>query len=608
MKENEEKGKMGKRKKQGMVQLVGAGCGGFELLTLKALNCIKNCQVLIYDSLVDEKIVSAAPEHCEKIYVGKRYGKPSFRQPEINRLLCLKAGEGKRVVRLKGGDPFVFGRGGEEAECLIREGVPFQVVPGISSCVAVPELAGIPVTHRDISRGFYVITARTSDGEPIPREVLKGFAFSGGTLVVLMGLSLCGYIAQTLMEYGVGENMPAAVISKGGGKEQRVFRTVLKELKKVVEENGVLSPAVIVIGNTAGYDFKWGSAEVWEEEKAEAENRGEGESPLKVQSAEGCESGGSSGRGGNCERGVCPSALKDSPCGKSNNGAENSKNHIIIFKDRDGENSRNHKRVLITGSEGHTEKLGSLLDKYGIYADKVSLTKIVTDDSTDNYTKGIAKINKGCYTIFTSPNGVDVFFRLLRDNDADIRMLWGAKVAAVGSGTCQRLKKYGIIPDLIPNKYTVEELANAIAADAEKTGAEKKTAVAFRSQGGSEALGEILTANGFDFSDIKTYRIEPDKRAAEDFQRQAKGAVYSRITFSSASGVRIFFGELESPGALLDKCAKIVCIGAETARELDGYKDVIGDTEIIAAKKFSCEGLAEAVADSLRSNPEQKEI
>ena len=502
---------------KGFVYLVGAGCGGSELLTLKALECIKNCQVLVYDSLVEEDILSFAPSDCEKIYVGKRYGKSSFLQNDINKIICQKALEGKAVVRLKGGDPFVFGRGGEEAEALEKENIPYEVVTGISSCIAVPERVGIPVTHRDISRSFHVVTARKSNGEPLDRKVLEGFALSGGTLVVLMGLSLLDYITKTLTDCGVSENMPAAIISNGCRENQKVIKTTLKNACKDAEENRMESPAVIVIGETADCVFS-----------------------------------------GKRENKVC-------------------------------------KKLLITGTSGHTEKLSKELKNTKLNVKNLNLSKINIADCEYEFTKGIEKLFKECYTVFTSPNGVQVFFELLNRYGVDVRKLYGTKIAAVGKGTAEKLAKYGIFPDIVPKKFTVSELAKEIVADAENSGINKKIAVAFRSAKGSKALGEILRENGFDFDDICTYSVEPDKKAIEAFENSENNKKFDCVTFSSGSSVKIFFEELKNPLECFSDNTKIICIGEETKKEIDKYKDLVGNMEIITAKKFSCKGLAEAV-------------
>lgn len=506
-------------KPQGKVYLVGAGCGGEELLTLKALDCIKNAQVIIYDSLVDEDILLNARNDCEKIYVGKRFGKPSPLQGEINEIILNKALEGKTVVRLKGGDPFVFGRGGEEAQALEKENISYEVVPGISSCIAVPQSAGIPVTHRDTSRSFMVITARKSDGTPVDREVLEGYSRTKGTLVVLMGLNLIGYIAETLISCGLSEDTGAAVISDGCRKNQRVIRTTLKNAEKDVKENNMKSPAVIVIGDTAACDFSG--------EKQQQET----------------------------------------------------------------------KSILITGTATHTEKLSKELKKLGLHGKKLILSKINMSICEQELAKGIEKVENGCYTIFTSPNGVDVFFNLLKKYEIDVRKIYGTRIAAVGSGTCEKLRNYGLIPDVVPPKYTVEELAKAIAEDCrKKVGA--KSAVAFRSAQGSKSLEKILTKEGFDFTDVSTYSVGADKDAIENFEKNGAEKKYSRITFSSGSGVKIFFEEMKNPQSFFSQDAKIICIGEETKKQIEKYRGLTGNMEIITADNFSCKGLAKAVKES----------
>ena len=225
----------------GVVSLVGAGCGGRDLLTLGALDCIRSAQALVYDDLLDGDILDLAGEQAELHYVGKRSGRHSASQEEINALLVRLAGEGKKVCRLKGGDPFVLGRGGEEAAALQRAGVPFRVIPGVSSCIAIPELNGIPVTYRGISRSFHVATGHTADDpKGIPAELDK-LALTDGTLVVLMGLRNAGKIASRLIDLGRPPDTPAALLSSGAA-----VRTTLAELGHAAEN--VLTPAVIVIG------------------------------------------------------------------------------------------------------------------------------------------------------------------------------------------------------------------------------------------------------------------------------------------------------------------------------------------------------------------------
>lgn len=239
--------------KQGRVYLVGAGCGELDLITLRGRALLQRCDAVVYDSLIDERLLGFTRRDCERICVGKRSGRHSEKQENINAILVRKAREGKTVVRLKGGDPFVFGRGGEEILALQSENIGYAVVPGITSAVAVPELAGIPVTHRGISRSFHVITGHTKEDHT--PEKLAAFAKLDGTLVFLMGLAHLDEIASELIKNGKDKNTPAAVISNGASRSQRMVKGTLESIYQDVQSAKLAAPAVIVIGDTAGYDM-----------------------------------------------------------------------------------------------------------------------------------------------------------------------------------------------------------------------------------------------------------------------------------------------------------------------------------------------------------------
>lgn len=238
----------------GKVYLVGAGCGDYDLITLRGKSLLEKCDVVVYDSLIDSRLLDFAPDNAEKICAGKRAGHHSEKQENINNLLVHKAREGKTVVRLKGGDPFVFGRGGEEIIALKENNIPYSVVPGISSAIAVPELAGIPVTHRKTSRSVHIITGHTAE-EMLP-ENLSRYARLDGTLVFLMGLNNIDKISESLIKSGKNENTPAAVISNGASKNQQIVRSTLKDIADKAKQNNIKSPAIIVVGETAQFDFK----------------------------------------------------------------------------------------------------------------------------------------------------------------------------------------------------------------------------------------------------------------------------------------------------------------------------------------------------------------
>ena len=237
--------------KLGKVYLVGAGCGAADLITLRGLRLLERCGAVVYDDLLDPALLDAAPEGAERIYVGKRRGRHSMAQGDINALLVAKAREGRMVVRLKGGDPFVFGRGGEEALALQAAGIPWEYVPGVTSAVAVPGEAGIPVTHRGVSRSFHAVTAHTADspdGLPPRLEELAGLE---GTLVFLMGLSRLEALARRLVEAGMPPETPAAVISGKNAPRPMTVRGTLEDIAERAREAGVQAPAVILVGGSA---------------------------------------------------------------------------------------------------------------------------------------------------------------------------------------------------------------------------------------------------------------------------------------------------------------------------------------------------------------------
>ena len=236
----------------GKVYLVGAGCGAADLITVRGLRLLERCGAVVYDDLLDQALLDAAPEGAEKIYVGKRRGRHSMAQEDINALLIAKAREGKEVVRLKGGDPFVFGRGGEEALALQAAGIAWEYVPGVTSAVAVPGAAGIPVTHRGVSRSFCVVTARTADSADGLPENLEELAHLPGTLVFLMGLSRLEEIARGLTGAGLPPDTPVAVI--GGKNAPRTIRGTLGDIAERARE--AAAPAVIVVGGTAGMELR----------------------------------------------------------------------------------------------------------------------------------------------------------------------------------------------------------------------------------------------------------------------------------------------------------------------------------------------------------------
>jgi uroporphyrin-III C-methyltransferase len=232
------------------VCLVGAGPGDPELLTLRAFRALQQAEVVLHDNLVSDAILDLCPVHCERVDVGKIPGARSTAQDVTNSLIVEHARRGKRVVRLKGGDPLVFGRGLEEALHVTAAGFGIEIVPGISSAVAGPTAALVPVTHRGVATSFSVITASGADetGSPLESQ-WSALARAGGTLVFLMGVARAERITSVLLEAGLPADRPCAVIESAYTAGQRTTRTSLGELAQDIRRNGVRNPAVIVVGD-----------------------------------------------------------------------------------------------------------------------------------------------------------------------------------------------------------------------------------------------------------------------------------------------------------------------------------------------------------------------
>lgn len=489
----------------GKVYLVGAGCGDAELITWKGLQLLRSCDVVLYDDLATPKLLEETKADCELIFVGKRYGKHSLPQNETNALLVQKAKEGKTVVRLKGGDPFVFGRGGEEVLALQAEKIPYQVVSGVTSSIAVPAAAGIPVTHRKVARSFHVITGHTAaEGELTLTEHLDTLAQLEGTLVFLMGLHHLEQICEGLLQGGKDAETPAAVISKGTTPEQKIVRAKLGNLAEQVRAAQLEAPAVIVIGETAGLDFT----------------------------------------------GTIPRPLYG-------------------------------KKIGVTGTKSITRKLRDRLEALGAAVTEMDYSTLVPYTENPALETALQEISAYPWAVFTSPNGVEIFFRYLQKLKYDVRKLAHLQFAVIGTGTAAALEKHGIYPAFLPKKYDVESLAKGLC----EIGKKDEKILILRAEQGSEILTEVLDAAGRTYTDVKIYDILVDEEKRRYANEKAKEMDF--ITFASGSGVR---GFLEGGGSI-PTGTKAVCIGTSTARMLKKY----GATAEIIAETFHVEGVVEAI-------------
>lgn len=467
------------------VVLVGAGCGA-DCVMVRGARLLQMCDCVVYDSLLDESVFCHLRADCVRIFVGKRAGAHAAAQEEINAILCDCAKKYPLTVRLKGGDPFVFGRGGEELAALAAQGIPCGVVPGVTSAVAAAELAGIPVTHRAAARGFRVYTAHTADGTfSVPAPA------ADETLVFLMAKANAARVCQTLFAGGMSEDTPAALLSNAGMVGAKCVRCTLKEAPTLAD--GLAAPLTLVVGKVCAEDFL-------------------GENFAQCFSA--------------------PS-------------------------------------VLVTGTADHVARVSAELEARGFSPVKGAYAAA----EPLAFEGFFGEMERYRWLVFTSANGVALFFGRAKACGIDFRLFGDKKFAAVGAHTAQALAAFGFIADLVPAQYT----SAALAAALKERGAAREKVALLRAEEGSDAL---LGAG----TQVALYRTRVD----EEKLRLACGALggVKYVTFGSAGGARALLENAALPAGVVP-----VCIGGETAKEVrkQGYAPVIAAESTAAA-------LAEAVA------------
>ena len=525
----------------GKVWLVGAGCGGPELITVKGLSLVESCDVLLYDSLSAKELLDRTRPDCERIDVGKRYGGRAASQEEINRLLIQKAQEGKTVLRLKGGDPYVFGRGGEEMLALLEAGIACEEVPGISSAFAVPAAAGIPVTHRGLSRSVTVLTASslTEGAEQMTEADYEALARLSGTLVILMGMHHLKELTDRLIGAGMSPSRPAAVVMEGATKRQRWVRAPLERLAEEAVRAGLKAPSVIVIGETASLHL----------------------APMSFSETDALPQG----------------ASEQQACGPLS-GA----------------------RVAVTGTDGFAARLSVALRKQGAETVDLSFLETVPTEQP------LPEISGFSWLVFTSPNGVRLFQKKMRQERRDLRGLAGKKIAVIGPGTGEALAESGLFYDLMPQ---IHDAAHLGAALAERMG-EKERALLLRSELGSPALTRELSAAGREYHDFPLYELRAKPEQREEAFRRLREAQPDYLLFGSASGVRSFVeGLIQSADrATLQRvlhCGplpRVGCIGPQCLAAWEEEKGRLKQflpklPEAFTAEEFNIDGLIRAVAE-----------
>ena len=431
-----------------------------------------------------------------------------MKQEEISALLVKKALEGHSVVRLKGGDPFIFGRGGEEALELSKMDIPFEIVPGVSSSYSVPAYAGIPVTHRGMASSFHVITGHEDGNKTSSALDYQTLAREEGTLVFLMGLKNLDKIADNLIANGKDPKTPAAVLERGTTAAQRSVRADLVHIAEAAEKAGLKTPAISVIGPVV--------------------------------------------------------ELKDT---------------LSWF----GRGVLSGKRIMVTGTRAFAREMEEAFQPLG--AELVALSLIeVRPLWNERIAETLRHLGNYQWIVFTSGNGVELFFALLREQGIDLRRLMQVKFAVIGRKTAEILLRHGFRSDFVPEQFSGEDLA----AEWIPTLKPDEKVALFRAENGSRVLTEALAAAGISYDDIGLYETWTDLRRQEELNRVISEVDY--VTVASSSAARALAAMLE-PEQRKKLTAKLISIGPSTAKAMEK----LGLPVYADAVEYTAEGIASVI-------------
>ena len=479
------------------------------MLTLRAKECIEGADVIIYDYLCNPEILKWARQDAEIIFAGKKAGAHTLKQDEINALLLEKANAGKQVVRLKGGDPFLFGRGAEEALALSSAGIPFEIVPGVSSAIAGPAYAGIPVTHREKASHVTFFTGHEDPQKETSSIDFKALAQLGGTQVMLMGMERLETITRELLNHGASPEMPVALIRWATTGQQQTIVGTLQNIAAEAREQNFAAPAIAVFGEVVSLREK-------------------------LQWFEGRELSG--------------------------------------------------KRIVVTRTRAQAGALSTQLRALG--ADVFELPTIEIQPPTDlrAFAELVQDAHAYDWIVFTSPNGVTAFFDLFYKLYDDAREIGGARIAAIGPGTAQRVKSFHMHVDLEPEEFVAEGLVRAF----QKQGTiENLRILLARAEQARDVLSKQLTRLGAIVDEGFAYRTVAETRDVTGARRRFVDEGADLITFTSSSTVENFLAlGLEWPKGM--QIASIGPITSKTARER-------GLTVDIEARRHDISGLVEAI-------------
>ncbi|MEH2247684.1 uroporphyrinogen-III C-methyltransferase [Nostoc sp.] len=537
----------------GKVYLVGAGPGNVAYLTVKAYNLLAVAQVLVYDALVDAQLLQCVPPDCLKLDVGKRGGKPSTTQAQINKLLVKHCQQGKQVVRLKSGDPLIFGRCTSEIEALKASGCDFELVPGISSALAAPLLAGIPLTDPVLSRTFAVLTAH----QP---EVLDWEALSRlETLVILMGGQHLPEIIHQLMRHGRSHLTPIAIIRWAGTPDQQIWTAQLGNILEQTRELS-LSPAVIVIGEVVGLRKYLQPENIYLDEI------------IRQQPGE---------RYSQAEPGN-ESTLTPQPM-LSNFPPPSQSSPLPLTG----------KTILVTRSVGQSSQFSDRLIASGATVIEMPTLEIGPPSSWEALDNAIAHLSDFDWLILTSTNGIDYFFERLIAQGKDTRALAGVKIAVVGEKTAHSLKQHSLQPDFIPPNFVADSLVENFPDKLDG----KKVLFPRVESGGREVLVKELAAKGAKVIEVAAYQSCCPSGIPPVAELALQNRKVDVITFASSKTVqffcqltnKIFSNNFDASQFLEGVC--IASIGPQTSKTCHA---LFGRVDV-EAQEYTLDGLTQAL-------------
>jgi uroporphyrinogen III methyltransferase/synthase len=495
--------------KTGKCFLVGAGPGDLGLVTLRAKECIEGAEVIIYDYLCNAEMLKWAAPEAEIVFAGKKASAHTLKQEEINALLVEKGRAGKRVVRLKGGDPFLFGRGAEEAIALADAAVPFEIVPGVSSAIAGPAYAGIPVTHRGKTSH---VTFFTGHEDPEKKESsidFKALVRLGGTQVMLMGVERLEAITREMLELGANPLMPVALVRWATTGAQQTLVGTLQNVADQAREQDFAAPAIAIFGDVVSLRQKLS----WFEKRE-------------------------------------------------------------LFG----------KRIVVTRTRAQAGVLSEQLRALGADVFELPTIEIQPPSDLRAFAELVQDAHSYDWIVFTSPNGVTAFFDLFYKLYDDAREIGGARIAAIGPGTAQRVKSFHLHVDLQPEEFVAEGLVRAFRKEGTM---ENQRILLARAEQARDVLPKQLASLGAIVDEGFAYRTVAETRDVTGARRRFVEEGADLITFTSSSTVENFIAlGLKWPKGM--QLASIGPITSKTAREHGLKIDV-------EARRHDIPGLVEAI-------------